>query len=491
MLPPDYLEHVADDVLELYSELDQTIVRDIVRRLVKTGEVTSTARWQLAIAQESGLLYDQIIAEVARCSNASEQQVRTVFEDAGVKAVYFDAEIYKAAGLSPPPLAISPAALQVLNAGVIKTNGYLRNLTMTTANQAQQAYISAATLAEMQVESGAFDYATAIRNAVRSAAKEGAWVQYPTGHRDRLDVAIRRAVLTGVGQTAAQISIAYADDMGCDLVETTAHAGARPSHMEWQGRVFSRSGRSPKYPDFESSTGYGTGSGLCGYNCRHSFFPFFEGLSALAYPRERLQEYENQTVIYEGEKFLFYDATQMQRSMERNIRSIKRELAAYDEAIKSGASMQGEFEAAAVKLKRQEAKLYAFLRQTELGKDSARLQVAGFGRSQAQKAVWANKRVLSYGELKGISTPNGITVSGATIHFGERAVSRGVSIPDIQDALTSPLRIGKIKIDSAGRKSVELTGKNARVQINPADGSLITVWKTSDKLRRRLQGENK
>ncbi len=491
MLPPDYLEHVADDVLELYSELDQTIVRDIVRRLVKTGEVTSTARWQLAMAQESGLLYDQIIAEVARCSNASEQQVRTVFEDAGVKAVYFDAEIYKAAGLSPPPFAISPAALQVLNAGVIKTNGYLRNLTMTTANQAQQAYISVATLAEMQVESGAFDYDTAIKNAVRSAAKEGAWVQYPTGHRDRLDVAIRRAVLTGVGQTAAQISIAYADDMGCDLVETTAHAGARPAHMEWQGRVFSRSGRSPKYPDFESSTGYGTGSGLCGYNCRHSFFPFFEGLSALAYPREKLQEYENRTVMYEGQKFLLYDATQMQRSMERDIRSIKRELAAYDEAVKSGASMQGEFEAAAVKLKRQEAKLNDFLRQTELGKDSARLQVAGFGRSQAQKAVWANKRVLSYGELKGISTPNGITVSGATIHFGERAVSRGVSIPDIQDALTSPLRIGKIKIDSAGRKSVELTGKNARVQINPADGSLITVWKTSDKLRRRLQGENK
>lgn len=491
MLPPDYLEHVADDVLELYSKLDQTIVRDIVRRLVKTGEVTSTVRWQLAMAQESGLLYDQIIAEVARCSNASEQQVRTVFEDAGVKAVYFDAEIYKAAGLSPPPFAISPAALQVLNAGVIKTNGYLRNLTMTTANQAQQAYISVATLAEMQVESGAFDYDTAIKNAVRSAAKEGAWVQYPTGHRDRLDVAIRRAVLTGVGQTAAQISIAYADDMGCDLVETTAHAGARPAHMEWQGRVFSRSGRSPKYPDFESSTGYGTGSGLCGYNCRHSFFPFFEGLSALAYPREKLQEYENRTVMYEGQKFLLYDATQMQRSMERDIRSIKRELAAYDEAVKSGASMQGEFEAAAVKLKRQEAKLNDFLRQTELGKDSARLQVAGFGRSQAQKAVWANKRVLSYGELKGISTPNGITVSGATIHFGERAVSRGVSIPDIQDALTSPLRIGKIKIDSAGRKSVELTGKNARVQINPADGSLITVWKTSDKLRRRLQGENK
>ena len=97
---------------------------------------------------------------------------------------------------------------------------------MTTASQAQQAYIRAATLAEMQIESGAFDYATAIRNAVQSAAQEGAWVSYPSGHRDRLDVAVRRAVLTGVGQTTGQIGLAYAQDMGCDLMEITAHAGA-------------------------------------------------------------------------------------------------------------------------------------------------------------------------------------------------------------------------------------------------------------------------
>lgn len=399
MLTPEYLDDIGNAAIELYTELDERIARDIARRLVKSGAVTSTAQWQALMMQESGVLYDDIIAMVAQYSDASESQVRALFEDAGVKAVEADLAIYQAAGLSAPPLRMSPAALQVLNAGLVKTNGHLRNLTMTTASQTQQAFIQAVTMAEMQVESGAFDYVTAIRQAVRNAAGGGAWVSYPSGARSRLDVAARRAVLTGVGQTAAQIGLAYADDMGCDLVETTAHAGARPSHMVWQGRVFSRSGRG-KYPDFEQSTGYGTGAGLCGWNCRHSFFPYFEGLSRSAYPKSKLDEYQNKTVSFDGKEIPYYDATQRQRAAERVIRDTKRQLAGIDEAIREAQredlqrALQDDFSAASVKLKRQEAALNEFLQQTGLDKDSARVQVARFGRSQAQKVVWANKKAL-------------------------------------------------------------------------------------------------
>lgn len=133
-----------------------------------------------------------------------------------------------------------------------------------------------------------------------------------------------------------------------------------------------------------------------------------------------------------------------------------------------------------------------FLQKTGLQNDSTRVQTRGFGRSQAQKAVAADKKIRSFSnDLNGVKTPAGVTVSGATMHFGERAVARGLSGKDIRDALTSPLRIGKIKVDSKGRKSLELTGEKARVQINPDDGSLITVWKTSEKLKHRLKGEGK
>lgn len=496
MLDPVYLDHVSDDMIELYTELDQAIVRDIVRRLVKTGVITDTARWQILRAQDSGLLYDEIIAEVAKISDTSAAHVQAMFEDAGIKAVQNDAAIYEAAGKSPLPLKMSPAAMGVLNAGLSKTNGHLRNLTMTTASQAQQAYIRAATLAEMQIESGAFDYATAIRNAVQSAAQEGAWVSYPSGHRDRLDVAVRRAVLTGVGQTTGQIGLAYAQDMGCDLMEITAHAGARPSHAAWQGKLVSLSGRTG-YLSLRD-IGYNTGPGFKGWNCHHDWFPFFEGLSESAYPRSEIEQMNNASVELDGKKIPLYDATQKQREMERRIRATKRELAGLDEGIKVAETdelrnaLRADFNGASVRLKKQEAALKEFLQKTGLQNDSTRVQTRGFGRSQAQKAVAADKKIRSFSnDLNGVKTPAGVTVSGTTMHFGERAVARGLSGKDIRDALTSPLRIGKIKVDSKGRKSLELTGEKARVQINPDDGSLITVWKTSEKLKHRLKGEGK
>lgn len=398
MLPPDFWDYAADDVLELYSTLGESIMRDIVRRLVKTGRVTATAGWQIQMAQEAGLLYNDIVSEAARLSDATESHVSALFEEAGIQSTAIDNAVYEAAGMSPPPLRMSPAVMQVLFSGARKTSGHLRNLTMTTALEAQRAYIQAATLAEMQVESGAFDYATAIRNAVKNAASGGTYVQYPTGHRDRLDVAIRRAVLTGVGQTTGQISLQNAQEMGCDLMEITAHAGARPSHSVWQGRVVSLSGRSG-YLSL-SDIGYNTGPGFKGWNCRHDWYPFFEGLSETAYPRAVLDEYNNRTVEYEGKTISYYEATQKQRAMERSIRDSKRELAGLDEAVKSSSGalktgLKSDFDAASVKLKAREAQMRDFLHQTGLQKDSNRVQVAGFGRSQAQKAVWANKRVAN------------------------------------------------------------------------------------------------
>lgn len=397
MLLPEYLEAAPEGLVELYSKLDETIIRDVVRRLVKTGGVTLSAAWQAERLQDSGLLYDEIIRQVSQLTDASEKQVRTLFQDAGIEAMSYDFAIYEAAGLTPLALNQSPAAAQVLRAGIQKTQGYLKNLSLTTASTTQTTFINAVTLAEMQAESGAFDYITAIRNAVRDAAQAGTTVLYPTGHKDKLDVAVRRATLTGISQTTAQISDKYADDMGCDLVETTAHPGARPEHQIWQGKVFSRSG-SGKYPDFVQSTGYGTGVGLCGWNCRHSFFPYFEGLSSSVYPRDKIQTYTNQTVKYNDHNISYYEATQTQRGFERHIRATKRELAGYDEGIQTTDdeqlrnAMQEKFNNTSVRLKQQESSLKDFLNQTGLDRQREREQSLGFSRSQAQKAVHADKQ---------------------------------------------------------------------------------------------------
>lgn len=396
MLRPEFFDFCADDILALYAKLEESIIADMCRRIARMGRISDATAWQAARLQETGTLYDNIISEIAKTTNNREEVVKEAFEKAGVEALSIDDSIYKAAGLDPLPLKQSQAMLSVLQAGLIKTNSVMQNLTMTTAVSTQQAYMQACDLAYMQVSTGAMDYRTAITRAVVSACEQGATVLYPTGHVDKLDVAIRRSVLTGVNQTCGKLQEARADEMECDLVETTAHAGARPSHAVWQGKVFSRSGSSNKYPPF-SLTDYGTGAGLCGWNCRHSFFPYFEGLSESAYPREVLDEYNNRTVVIDGKEMSYYDATQLQRKMERSIRESRRTLKGIDEALKEDPEnfkLKGEFAIQSVKLKEKEAAMNNFIYKANLQKDSSRVWSGGFGKSVSQKAVWANKKFV-------------------------------------------------------------------------------------------------
>ena len=395
MLPPTEYEHLCDDLIKLYADLDNAIISDITRRLVKNGKMTETAKWQAKQLQESGMLYDDIIAEIASRTDATQNQIRTLFEDAAVESVRNDNVRYREVGLAGI-IKLSPAAMQVLDAGYKKCSGNLSNLTLTTANTAQQAYITACNNAYMQVASGAFDYNTAIRNAVKSAAQDGAWVLYPSGHRDRIDVAVRRSVLTGVGQTCRQLSMMNALDMDCDIMEITAHFGARPTHAEWQGQLVSLSGRKG-YLSL-NDIGYGTVDGFGGVNCQHDWYPFFEGISSRAYSDDDLKKLNEKNTEYNGKKYSDYEITQIQRKFERDIRGLKREAAAYDSGRANAQNEQlrqqfsEDFNKAALKLKEKERQLKDFLDQTGQLPDNARTQVLGFGRSQAQKAVWAEKK---------------------------------------------------------------------------------------------------
>ncbi len=491
MLSPDYYDKCTKQLIELYSELDNAIISDITRRLLKNGEMTETAVWQAKQLQEAGMVYEDILAEVSARSGRSQNEIKRIFEEAGVTATRNDNAFAKAAGFKEIR-TFSKAALQTLNAGYVKCAGDMSNLTLTTANTSQQLYISAVNNAYMQIMSGAFDYNTAIRNAVRSAAAEGAEVMYPSGHIDKLDVAVRRSVLTGVGQTCRQLSEINAQEMGTDLMEITAHSGARPSHAEWQGQVVSLSGRKGYLS--KSDIGYGTGDGFGGWNCRHDWYPFFEGISTRAYTDERLKELNAKNIEYNGEMYSEYEISQMQRKMERDIRSRKREIAAYKAAIdcetnnKLKTDFETDFNLSSVKLKRQEKELADFLKETGNMPDSSRVWNNGFDKSLSQKAVWANKKSLEFQNLIGTVTSNGYTVTSVSDHFGPRAVARNLSVEDVRNALTNPLHTGKIKLDSKGRKSIEFIGNKARPQLNPETGTLATVWETGSKTRKKYGG---
>lgn len=373
MLTSDYLDVLPDSVVELYERYCQSVLNDIARRLAKMDY--AKAGWQVQRLNESALLYEDILEKLSDISGRSKRELNRIFKNAGVRAMRFDDGIYRKAGLTPTPLNQSPAMQDVLSDGLRTTQNTLQNLTNTTALTGQNAFLDAADLAHMQIATGTFDYDTAIRNAVKELAEKGlSVINYASGHKDRLDVAVRRAVLTGVNQTAGRLTEARADEVGCDLVQTSAHIGARnigdvpENHEKWQGRVFSRSGSHPKYPNFYEITGFGTGPGLCGWNCRHSFYPFFEGISENAYSKATLNSYARRKVTYEGNEISVYEATQKQRSIERRIRKWKREAGALEAAGLDNNT-------AKAKVREWQAKMRDFTKQTKLSRQYQRERI--------------------------------------------------------------------------------------------------------------------
>lgn len=385
MLTPEYLDHIADPVVQLFQDVEDDILRDMARRIKKMDGLTDTAAYQAWRLEQTQLVRKNIVTRLSNLTGKTQAEIRRIFQEAATETLRFDDIIYTAAGLSPGTINDNPALLNLLNAGYQQTAGTFKNITATTANTATQQFENALDHAWLQVSSGAFDYQTVLRRTVDALAKDGIkTIFYPTGHKDKIEVAVRRALLTGINQTAAKLQIARMDEMGCDLVEVTAHSGARPSHAVWQGKVYSRSGKSSKYPPL-SVTGYGTGAGLCGWNCRHNFYPFFEGLSVPNYTEEALERLNRKEFTYKGKEMTRYEATQYQRYLERNIRAWKRKYLAEEAA-------GVDTTRTSVKLAQWRARQKDFLDKTGLFEDNIRHRVSGFGHRQASKAVAQAKK---------------------------------------------------------------------------------------------------
>ena len=394
----------ADRVVALYQMLEDDIITAMIRRMMRMGKVSGATKYQAEILQQAGLLYEDIVQIIASRTDACSAAVKALFEDAGVETVSIESDIHETAEQPPVNIRQSNPMRRVLEAGYRKTQKTLRNLLSTTSSTTQQAFYDACDRSYMQVSSGAFSYQEAIQTAVRSLADTGAYVTYPTGHRDRIDVAVRRCTLTGVGQTSVAVSKTYAEESGCHLMELTAHSGARPEHARWQGQLVTLTGEDAGktidglhvYTLHE--IGYGSGDGFKGWNCRHDWHAYYKGVSRPNYTQEQIKKLNERNVPYNGKKYTEYEVSQMQRAGERDVRALKRRTLAAQTAVENApndevkAALQEDYEANAVKLKEAEKQLRMFCNQTGRRRDTFREQVDGFGRSASQKAVHAAKR---------------------------------------------------------------------------------------------------
>ena len=367
-LSPKWLENCDEDVLQVYQDAEDAILANMAERIAAFDCYIPAAEYQRQVLLEMGATQEYILKELSRRTGIAKEKLKQLMQEAGIEAAQSDAEIHRANG-KPVPDQASDVMQSILQAGYEQTAGAFDNMTRTTALTGTNQLYRELNTAWLTVSSGAMSYDQAVRVAIKSLAASGLDAAvYPSGRTMSIDSVVRMAVRTGVNQTAAHVQIQLAEELGADLVEVTAHAGARPSHAAWQGKVYSLSGNTPGYETLEAATGYGTVSGLCGANCRHNFFPYYEG-DARAHTQDELQEYTKlDAVTYNGKGYSLYEAQQIQRAHERQIRKWKRER----DMLKTVGKDNSE---AIAKLRYWKERQADFLEQTGLRRQASREQV--------------------------------------------------------------------------------------------------------------------
>lgn len=395
MLAPRYLAGISDDIVELYAQLEADILADMARRIKKIGAITDASKFQAGILEQCGGLKQDISKILSKYDKSTIQQVSSIFTDALQKSVEADNRIFQEA----TGRTVTENQAQAMIAAIQKTHSDLQSLTMTTAVTSQQDFIKQANAAYMEVSTGAFDYDTAMKHAADNLAEHGVTtVQYENGKAvtRTIESAVRMNILTGVNQTAAAVTMDNCDELNCNLVEVSAHEGARPEHAAWQGKVYSLNGRvmnddgTVKYESFDVC-GYGEVDGICGINCRHSFYPYFEGYSQQHYAQKDIEEMSKKDYEYNGQKMTRYEAEQTLRKTERTIRAYKRRITT-EEAV--GADTKS----AQLKLGEWQARARDFTNQTGIKRDYAREYIGTTG--VQPKALQSSKIVATKSVIK-------------------------------------------------------------------------------------------
>ena len=382
---PEILDSLPEELAELFRALELVLLEEICSRLKAADELNEVTVQDIRALRSHGIDLKEIKKAIRKTSSISETKLNDLLDDVVERNQQYYTNVIDLAHITQPETLVDAAEVAAIRMQTLDT---FRNLTASmgflvdagrTMLPPAKAYQWALNAATLKVESGAISYGQAIKDAVRELASGGLRVvDYESGHRDHVDVAARRAVMTGVSQLCGKYTEQAAEYLETPYYEVSAHAGARDvpgrspwaSHKEWQGKVYStRSG--DIYPNIYKVCGLGAVDGLEGANCRHRRFPWVEGVSERTYTDEQLAHIDDGLgCTFEGKTYTAYEATQEQRKVERTIRKLKREKTAYN-----AAGLTDEEQAVNIKLRRLNAKYKAFSKAAGLPEQRERMKV--------------------------------------------------------------------------------------------------------------------
>lgn len=336
MFTPTEIEALPSAMEQLYRSLQLNIMSDLTERLKANGEeITSAADWQINRLYELGVSKDEIDSLIQCTLNVSDDEIDRIYDEVVKSGYARDEKLYAGKGKEYIPYAENKQLQQLVKAVKNQTKSEYRNITGSLGFAVRNAdnTLSFTPLADfyqrtldnglMQIASGAVDYNTVLKKAVKAMTDSGLrTVDYASGWSNRVDVAARRALMTGFNQVVAKVNEDNAEQLGTEYFEVSYHRGARPTHQVWQGRVYSKK-------ELETVCGLGTVTGLCGANCYHSYSPFIKGIDTPTYSEEeldRMNEEENTPKEYNGRQYTAYEAQQRQRQLETAMRADRQKI---------------------------------------------------------------------------------------------------------------------------------------------------------------------
>uniref|UniRef100_UPI003FEE65C2 phage minor capsid protein n=1 Tax=Ruminococcus bromii TaxID=40518 RepID=UPI003FEE65C2 len=336
MFTPTEIEALPSAMEQLYRSLQLNIMSDLTERLKANGEeITSAADWQINRLYELGVSKDEIDSLIQSTLDVSDDEIDRIYDEVVKSGYARNEELYTSKGKEYIPYAENKQLQQLVKAVKNQTKSEYRNITGSLGFAVRDAdnTLSFTPLADfyqrtldnglMQIASGAVDYNTVLKKAVKAMTDSGLrTVDYASGWSNRVDVAVRRALMTGFNQVVAKVNEDNAEQLGTEYFEVSYHRGARPTHQVWQGRVYSKK-------ELETVCGLGTVTGLCGANCYHSYSPFIKGVDKPTYSEEdldRMNEEENTPKEYNGKEYTAYEAQQRQRQLETAMRADRQKI---------------------------------------------------------------------------------------------------------------------------------------------------------------------
>lgn len=498
---PELLDALPEDLAELFRALEITLLDEICSRLKAADELNEVTVQDIQALRSHGIDLKEIEKAIRQTTGISEKKLNELIDDVVERNQKYYTEVIDLARVTQPDVLVDATTIDAIRR---QTQDVFRNITASmgflvdagrTMLPPAKAYQWALDNAVMQVQSGAINYNQAIKTAVKQLADSGLKVvDYESGHRDQIDVAARRAVMTGVSQICAKYTEQSAEYLETPYFEVSAHSGARDkpgpspwsSHKDWQGKVYSiRTG--DIYPNVYEVCGLGAVDGLEGANCRHRRNVWVEGVSERTYTDEQLEHIDDGLgCTYDGKTYTAYEATQMQRRVEREIRKLKREKAAY-----KAAGLQEEETAVNIRLRRLNSKYKEFSKAAGLPEQKERLKVLYGGQLTDSKKFAPLKEYAGTWKIKDkfsdrqyvidVGKPQ---ISGAKQHFWDNLENRpdrsSLNLQAAQDIINN----SRLTLYQTDRQTLKFLADNGYVMLNTKN-EIVTV--VPEKLRKKYR----